>query len=245
MKKNECDTNFVKRLFSYLYARCYNFLHPAKKQKKTFSDTFEKEIFEKSLKRTDINDHLLTIYRESIQINPDLIVELGVRGGESTFVLERVAKKCNSILVSVDIEDCSGISNYDRWFFVKNDDIEFAKGFKKWCQRKSIKPEIDILFIDTSHLFHHTKEEIKHWFPYLSNRAKVIFHDTNMGFLIRRKDGSYENGWDNKRGVIRAIEEFCEKKFNEKIAFQEECKEFKITHHPYCGGLTILTKKGV
>ncbi len=243
--KEKGDANLFKRLSVFVMVRIYNLFKPVKQEKKTFEDKFEEEIYEKSLKRSDINEHLLTIYRESVETCPKLIVELGVRGGVSTFVFERVAKKCNSTLVSVDIEDCSDISDWENWHFVQKDDIEFAKEFKDWCKERNIAPEIDILFIDTSHLYQHTKDEIKHWFPYLSKNAKVIFHDTNMGFLYKRKDGSYGNGWDNKRGVIRAIEDFCEKKFNEKKEFTDKCKGFEIKHYPYCSGLTIFTKKSI
>ncbi len=246
MKYNDnYDRNIFKRGLAFLYARGYNLFHPLKKEDIEFSDNFEKEIYLRSLKRTDINDHLLTIYRESIEIKPSLIVELGVRGGESTFVFERVSKKTNATLISVDIEDCSNITDYEKWFFVQSDDIEFAKRFDNWCRGKGIEPSIDILFIDTSHLYSHTKEEIEYWFPYLSDKSKVFFHDTNINFLFKRKDGSLQNGWDNKRGVIRAIEDFCEKEFNEKVEFKDECKGFEIRHIPYCSGLTILTKKSV
>ena len=60
-------------------------------------------------KRTDISDHLITLFVESIEIKPKLIVELGVNFGESTFALERVAKTCNAKLVSADIVSCSKV----------------------------------------------------------------------------------------------------------------------------------------
>ncbi len=243
--KDRYDRNIVKRGLAYIFARVYNLFIPVKKEKIGFKDKMEEEVYLRSLKRTDINDHLLTLYRESLSVKPSLIVELGVRSGESTFVFERVAKRFNATLVSVDIEDCSKISNYEKWFFVQSDDIEFAKGFEVWCKERGIKPEIDILFIDTSHLYHHTKEEIEHWFPFLSDKAKVFFHDTNISFLFKRRDGSLQNGWNNFRGVIKAIEEFCEKEFNEKVEFKDECKGFEVRHIPYCSGLTILTKKSV
>ncbi len=241
------DRNIAKRALAYIAARLYNIftLKFSKKKEVKFSDKYEGEIYRRSLKRTDINDHLLTIYRESIEVKPQVIVELGVRGGESTFVFERVAEKFNSVLISVDIENCSDISKYENWHFVKGDDIEFAEEFEKWCSERGIKPKIDILFIDTSHVYSHTKREMELWFFYLSEKAKVFFHDTNLKFLFKRKDGSLGNGWDNKRGVIKAIEEFCGKKFNENEFFKESCEEFEITHYPFCAGLTILTKKSV
>lgn len=140
--------------------------------------------------RTDTSDHLPTLFVEAMSVRPNLIVELGVRGGESTFVFERVATRTGAHLVSVDIEDCSDVSTYPRWQFVKADDTQFAKDFPSWCEQHSIRPDIDVLFIDTSHLFEHTLQEIALWFPYVGNGGKVIFHDTNQKRIYSRKDGS-------------------------------------------------------
>lgn len=200
------------------------------------------EIKKRSIKRTDISDHLVTLFVESLSVNPRLIVELGVRGGESTFVLERVAKLCDSALVSVDIEDCSDISSYKNWIFVQSDDIEFAKRFKNWCKEHEVQPKIDVLFIDTSHIFEHTVQEIENWFPFLSEKSKVLFHDTNLKKLFFRRDGSMGVGWNNKRGVIRAIEKYLGKGFNEEEDFTEFRNGWLIKHHASCNGLTILEK---
>ena len=48
------------------------------------------EIIIKSQERTVINDHLSSLFIESLRTNPKLIVELGVETGQSTFALERV-----------------------------------------------------------------------------------------------------------------------------------------------------------
>ena len=133
------------------------------------------EIEERSRHATDICDHLITLFIESLISKPKLIVELGVRGGETTFVFERVAKFSHAQLVSVDIEECSSISAYKEWKFVKDDDIKFAGYFVNWCEDWHIKPEIDLLLVDTSHIYEHTVAEIYHWFPFLSKRAKVFF----------------------------------------------------------------------
>lgn len=208
-----------------------------------------------SKKRTDISDHLITLFVESIKIKPKVIVELGVRGGESTFALERVAKICNAKLISVDIVDCSKVSSYEDWIFVKSDDIEFATQFEKWCQERGIEPKIDVLFIDTSHLYEHTLQEIKYWFPFLSSKSKVFFHDTNRKGVYFRKDRSMALPWDtfllsklkalpdtDLRGVIRALEKFFNKSFNENKSFMDFGKGFLIKHYPLCLGFTILEK---
>jgi cephalosporin hydroxylase len=200
------------------------------------------EIKEHSITRTDISDHLITLFLEAIAVRPQLIVELGVRTGESTFVFERVARLSKSKLISVDIQDCSTASSYGDWIFEKSDDIDFAKRFESWCERHNIKAQIDVLFIDTSHLFEQTVEEIEHWFPFLSDKAKVFFHDTNLKRTNFRKDGSILVGSDNKRGVTIALEKFFERPFNEKEQFIDWAKGWAIRHYPYCAGLTVLEK---
>ena len=170
------------------------------------------------------------------------MVELGVRDGDSTFVLERIAKLCSSKLISVDLEDCSHVSKYDKWMFIQKNDIEFSKEFESWCKQREIDHKIDILFIDTSHEFEHTYQEINSWFPFLSEKSKVIFHDTNLKKIYFRKDGSMGIGWNNKRGVIKALEKFFNDSFNENKGFIDSRKNWLIKHYPYCNGLTILEK---
>jgi cephalosporin hydroxylase len=200
------------------------------------------EIKARSQTRTDISDHLVTLFVESLTMRPRLIVELGVRGGESTYVLERVARLCESRLVSVDIEDCSFVSNYARRTFVKSDDITFAAQFPRYCRDRGAEPEIDVLFIDTSHLFEHTVQEIRHWFPFLSARAVVFFHDTNLRKIYFRKDGSMGIGWDNHRGVIAAIERFMGRSLDETDDFICAANGWLIRHHASCAGFTVLKR---
>lgn len=101
---------------------------------------------------------------------------------------------------------------------------------------------IDILFVDTSHVYEHTVEEIKHWFPLLSDKAKVFFHDTNLRKVYYRKNGKMDYGWNNDRGVIRALENYFGRSFDERSEFCTISKGWLIKHHPYCGGFTILEK---
>lgn len=214
-----------------------------KKEKIILSELKElNEIKKRSFKRTEMSDHLVNLFRESLLKNPKLIVELGVNTGESTFVFERVAKLTNAKLVSVDITDCSNVTSWKDWLFVKKDDIEFSKEFTSWCSKNKITPKINILFIDTSHLFNHTVKEIESWFPHLSEDAKVIFHDTNLKKVFKRRDGSMGLGFENHRGVIRGIEKYFKCKFNEEKSFTLFKDNWLIKHEPNCNGLMILDK---
>ena len=202
------------------------------------------EVLVRARTRTDISDHLPTLFSESLGVQPRLIVELGVRDGESTFVFEKVAKLCDARIVSVDIEPVSRLSQNQRWRFVQSDDIEFAKRFPAWCSENGLSTEIDILFVDTSHFFEHTVQEIAHWFPFLAPRAKVFFHDTNLRRIYFRKDRSMGVAWSN-RGVMAAIEKFFGKSFDEKTAFTDSINGWLIKHYANCCGLTILTRNTI
>jgi cephalosporin hydroxylase len=192
---------------------------------------------------SDISDHLATIFSEAVAAKPRLIVELGVRGGESRFALERAARVTRSYLVSVDIEDCETMCGQSPlWHFVKSDDIQFARIFRDWCSERGIEPKIDVLFIDTSHLYEHTVREIKAWFPYLSASCKVLFHDTYPKRFYRRLDGTIGEGVNSKRGVIQPIEEYLGTRLDERIDFVTIVHDWLIRHWAHCNGLTTMER---
>jgi cephalosporin hydroxylase len=192
---------------------------------------------------TDISDHLATIFSETVAAQPRLIVELGVRGGESRFALERAARVTGAALVSIDIDDCADVcGKAPSWYFVKADDVQFARIFSDWCSQREIEPRIDVLFIDTSHVFEHTVQEIKEWFPYLSAHCKVLFHDTNAKRFYRRLDGTIGGGLSCKRGVVQAIEEYLGTRLNERLDFVTIAREWLIRHWAHCNGLAVLER---
>jgi cephalosporin hydroxylase len=236
---------------SYLVLRpalgVYNTLHRVfVRDRSTQPGSPEAQEIEKRARaqRTNISDHLTTIFQESVLIQPRLIVELGIGGGESHFVLERVARQCGAQLVSVDINDCShACSHQTGCHVVQADDVEFAGRFQQWRKQQSIPSSaIDLLFLDTSHLYDHTVQELRAWFPLLSPHCKVIFHDTNLRYIMRRADGTLWLAWGNDRGVIRVIEEQLGTKLDERREFTTAAAGWKIRHWPFCIGLTVLER---
>jgi len=201
------------------------------------------EVVEHARTRTDISDHLVLMFVESLAIRPSLIVELGVREGESTFVFERVARIFDSHLVSVDLQDCSHVSSYPKRTFIRSDDITFAERFPQWCEEHGVLPSIDVLFIDTSHELEHSLRELESWFPFLSDRCKVFFHDTNIKRVFRRRDGSIGLGWMNSRGVIAAIEKYFGRRFYEDRDFTTVAGDWVIRHLAPCNGMTIFERR--
>lgn len=201
-----------------------------------------REIREFARRPNDINEHLELIFTESLLIWPRLIVELGVRDGTSTFVFERVASVCGASIVSADIDDCSSTSSHRRRHFFQGDDVQFAAAFEGFCRERGIAPSVDVLFVDTSHYYDHTVQEIQAWFPLLSPRAKVLFHDTNLRLVGSRRDGCFALAWENERGVVRAIEEHLGIRIDESKECTEYVRGWLIRHWPHCNGFTVLDK---
>jgi cephalosporin hydroxylase len=199
--------------------------------------------------KSDISEHLGTLFTEAVLTRPRLIVELGTRGGESTRALIAAANVCNAKVLSVDIDPAPllGVPGRERWSFVQSDDVCFgreAEGFECWCAERGFLPEADVIFIDSSHLYEHTCEELDVWHKHLSAAGVLLFHDTNMGSgTFGMLSGHVpNNGRGSQRGVIRAIEEFLGRQYNERAFFVDIARGFLVTHRPNCNGFTALRR---
>ncbi len=212
-------------------------------RKTTSRDPIVGEIESYAQTRSDISSHLVDMYQIAVDANPDPIVELGVRGCASTFVFERVANVTGADLVSVDMEDCSSVSADPKWVFVQEDDVAFGKRFKEWAESKGMPYPIDVLFVDTSHTYHHTLEEIEAWRPHLASNATMIFHDTNLRLFYRRDDGTIGVGWPGKREVIQALEESFGFEIDETHQARLTTDSMQLDHRPISNGLTVIELK--
>ena len=193
-----------------------------------------------AIRDSDISDHLERIYLETLKMTPKLIVELGVREGESTIIFNFVNHEIQSRLMSVDIEKCN-YNNICNGTFYTMDDIQFGNSFKNFTTDL-----IDVLFIDTSHFYEHTKSEISTYYHLLNNKALVIFHDTNLNNEYYHRNGNKGSGWNNERGVIRAIEEYFNITVDETKDFElqidKDNDRWIIKHEYICNGLTLCYK---
>lgn len=112
----------------------------------------------------DIIEHLPYLQGLCFRFEPELILELGVRDGGSTKAFLRAAEIIGAKVISIDIEDCSRVSNSPNWEFHCQNDLEFE-----------IDKPIDLLFIDTSHTYEQTLAELRKFAP----QSKItVLHDT-------------------------------------------------------------------
>lgn len=176
-----------------------------------------KAMIERALWPSDIYQHLSCIYGLVIGADAKTVIELGVRSGESTVVLAEAVTFTQGILHSVDIGDCSPIQGrLDAygigacWRFYQDDSKAFGQ---KWDRSKPV----DIVFLDTSHYYHETVQEIAIFEPLLRPGGLFLFHDTTS----------------QPDGVLRPILEFLER-----------APGWRFDHHEHCHGLGILRKPG-
>ena len=128
------------------------------------------------LENSDISEHLATLFFLTIEFDLKRTLELGVRDGKSTIALTEASSKIGGHVWSIDINSCNdakqkvdslNLGKY--WTFIQGDDITIGQ---KWDKK------IDHIFIDTSHSYNHTLQELKIFGKFLEPNGFITFHDT-------------------------------------------------------------------
>jgi predicted O-methyltransferase YrrM len=196
---------------------------------------------------TDISDHLNVLFSLVMAKKPKTILELGTRGGESTKVLTLAANLIGAKGYSADLSDApEWLKGTENWHHFVADDTEFYKILKDTWPNGDKYSGIDFLFLDTSHFYDHTMQELDIYWDLLNDEGVLLLHDTNCTIEItRRFSGNANQGWDNQRGVIRAVEDFfnCEideRAYVSKLALNRGATA--LTHYPWNNGLTVIFK---
>lgn len=152
----------------------------------------------------------------AVSLKAKIIIELGVRTGESTIPFLEALQVTDGHLWSVDSCACEDakkkMKEYGldgRWTFTMLDDLDYGRNV--WDKSKLA----DIIFIDTSHEYKQTKEEISLFEPLLRPGGLMMFHDTVS----------------HAAGVLKPIQEFL-------IGHPG----WKFDNFQNCNGLGILRK---
>ena len=124
----------------------------------------------------DISFHLPLLALLVTQFHLRNIVELGTRDGTSTLALLEAAAAVDGTVLSVDIDSCrearqrvSKTGLGDRWTFVQGSDMDLPD--------HQIPAPIDLLFIDTSHSYTHTRQELDKFGAQVRSGGWIILHD--------------------------------------------------------------------
>lgn len=123
---------------------------------------------------SDIVDHLPYLHDTVIERGAQVIVELGVRSGMSTAAFLAAAEANGGHVWSVDIvwpHVPTEFVDSDHWTLLVGNDLELAP---------ELPDAIDVLFIDTSHEYQQTLDELATFVPKVKPGGVVLLHDTEL-----------------------------------------------------------------
>lgn len=143
------------------------------------------------------------------------VLELGTRTGVSTIAWLHALNGVGH-LTSVDIDGCPPIGEHEHWTFIQGDDEDPA------IIRQVAATAPDIVFLDTSHHYQHTRRELAIYRWVVKPGGIIVCHDTELP----HPEGSPPG--DPVYPVKRAIEEFVAD------------NGFEWINVPECWGLGII-----
>jgi len=120
---------------------------------------------------SDISGHLQYMHDLCVELEATSVVELGVRTGVSTAAFLAAMEHNGGVVWSADINPPRvdpEIRDHPCWVFVWGDDMELVDE----------APEADMVFIDTSHAYQHTLDELDAYSKFA--RKVILLHDTQL-----------------------------------------------------------------
>lgn len=178
---------------------------------------------------SDIVEHLPTFYNAVKEMKATKVVELGVRYGISTIAWMNALKDQGTLwavdcsfpvpdpaipgnIPLLDPQEPGGIGVQDHWVFMLGD-----------CHSDLVKDtlpnKVDILFIDTNHVYEETLLELSMYYPKVRKGGRIFLHDTAIettGNAVTPQP---------PYPVLTAVREFCEK------------NKLEYTNQTNCNGL--------
>jgi hypothetical protein len=201
----------------------------------------EVSVLAEANRRIAIHACLGMIFTETVKAAPKMIVELGVsREALVNKALVGAAELFGARVVSCDLGDFSDVCPYPRWSFCRGDAREFGHRFRTLAGGTQ---DVDVLLVDCDEKYETTREIIRAWMPNLAPACTVMFRCTNLAKVLHYEDGTSTSlGWDNDRGVIRAVEDELGVFFDETKSFEGILSGWQVRHIPWGAGLTVLRR---
>lgn len=121
---------------------------------------------------SDIYLHLPRMVELVRSLNAQHVIELGTRTGVSTIAWLHALAETGGRLTSVDIDERPPIGEHEHWTYVQGDDTDPAI-------MAQLEPA-EIVFIDTSHLYEHTRFELNAYRWLVKPGGVIVCHDTAL-----------------------------------------------------------------
>lgn len=155
------------------------------------------------------------------------ILELGVQRGTSTNIFLEICEKNEGFLTSVDVDDCSKVSDSDRWKFIHSRDDDFL------LIRNNINKELDVIFIDTLHEADHVEKIIYGYYDLLKVGGYLFIDDiSHLPYLTDKPRNNFYCEINNKETFEKIIE-----------IYSSNTDKFDLNFDFLSSGLATLKKK--
>jgi len=129
------------------------------------------------------------------------ILEFGVRFGHSTRKFIDLVEKNGGHVYSVDVDDCSNISNSKQWTFINSRDDNF-----KYIEEK-IPDTFDIMYFDSFHDAEHMKKIFYHYFNKLKVGGLYIIDDiSHLPYLKKKERNSFNCEINNYETFLKILD---------------------------------------
>lgn len=146
---------------------------------------------------SDLGRHLPTLRSTVREYDAPVVIELGVRDGVSTSAFLLGAAEAGGQVWSVDItpgKTSDWWPSLDFWHPIIGSDVDPVV--------LAQLPEVaDVVFVDTSHHYEHTLQELRTYLPRVRPGGVVLLHDTELDMPPDWAGDPFP--------VRRAIEAFC------------------------------------
>ncbi len=142
------------------------------------------------------------------------ILELGVQKGRSTIKFLELCKKNNGKLFSVDIDDCSSVSNDLNWKFIHSRDDSFNH------IRNLIPEKINVLFIDTIHEAEHVEKLLYGYYDLIEEGGYIFIDDiSHLPYLKNSERNNFYCEINNQETFNKIIQIYNNNKSNIDLNF--------------------------
>ena len=121
---------------------------------------------------SDIQNHLPRFVDLVTLLDAKHVIELGSRSGVSTVAWLYALGGTGGRLTSVDLDPAPNIGQHEHWTHIQGDDLDpdIIAGLEP----------ADIVFIDTSHLYEHTVQELNIYRWLVRPGGVLVLHDTML-----------------------------------------------------------------
>jgi predicted O-methyltransferase YrrM len=133
--------------------------------------------------KSDLGHNLHVLFGAAAKYPACRVLEIGVGTGQSTTAFLAAAELTGGHVWSVDINaSCLFLLEYVQsghagpWTFILGDAADQAIADRT-------PAEVDVLFIDSSHTYAQTRQEIEKYVPRVRPGGMALFHDTTWQFL--------------------------------------------------------------